>query len=215
MNPISERIAGLGGVVLCGGKSRRMGRSKAFLTFGNESLLARTVNTISRIAWPICVVAAPGQELPPLPQGILIARDPTEGRGPLQGISVGLEAISEYAGAAFISSTDVPFLNPALIRRLSTLQSNGYDIAVINAQGHYHPLGAVYACHVRKEADILLAENRLRPFFLFERVRTLVADEALLLSDPILREADPHLSSLRNLNTPEDYEAALRDAGFK
>lgn len=191
-----------------------MGRPKAFLPFGRETLLARTVNTISLVAWPICVVAAPEQELPALPEGILIARDPTEGRGPLQGISVGLSALSEHVQAAFISSTDVPFLQAALIRRLHTLQSEGYDIAVIQAQGHFHPLGAIYGCHVKREADLLLAENRLRPFFLFERVRTRVVDEALLLADPLLREADPQLMSLRNLNTPEEYEAALKDAGF-
>lgn len=213
MNAGAGRTAGLGAVVLCGGKSRRMGRSKAFLPFGDECLLARTVKTISYVAWPICVVAAPGQELPELPPGVLLARDEAEGRGPLQGIAAGLGAISSLVSCAFVSSTDVPFLHPALIRRLYALQSNGYDIAVIRAQGHYHPLAAVYGCHVRYEAESLLREDRLRPFFLFERVRTLVADEALLFEDPVLREADPHLRSLRNLNTPEDYEAALREAG--
>jgi molybdopterin-guanine dinucleotide biosynthesis protein A len=80
--------------------------------------------------------------------------------------------------------------------------------------GHFHPLSAIYGRAVRPFVDELLAADRLRPFFLFERVRTLVADEDLLLDDPDLRAADPLLRSLRNLNTPGDYAEALREAGF-
>ena len=51
----------------------------------------------------------------------------------------------------------------------------------------------------------LLAENRLRPFFLFEAVRTRVVEAAELA------DVDPTFETLRNLNTPEDYEAALQE----
>ena len=50
----------------------------------------------------------------------------------------------------------------------------------------------------------LLSEDRLRPFFLFESVPTRVVTE------DELREADGEFQTLRNLNTPEDYEEALR-----
>lgn len=67
---------------------------------------------------------------------------------------------------------------------------------------------------MRAEADDLLAAGRLRPFFLFERVQTLVAEAPLLIEDPALAAVDPGLRSLRNLNTPDDYDAALREAGL-
>jgi molybdopterin-guanine dinucleotide biosynthesis protein A len=51
----------------------------------------------------------------------------------------------------------------------------------------------------------------LRPFFLFERMRTLVADNAMLLAGEELAAADPELRSLRNVNTPEEYAAALAE----
>ena len=191
-----------------------MGRPKAWLPFGAETLLQRTALRIGEAAWPIVVVAAPDQELPPLPPEIHIVRDPVEGRGPLQGIAVGLAAMEDLAGAAFVSSTDAPFLEPALIRRLAALRSGGFDIVVPRTDDHHHPLCAVYACSVRAEADALLAAGRLRPFFLFERVRTLVAEAPLLIEDPALAAVDPGLRSLRNLNTPDDYDAALREAGL-
>jgi molybdenum cofactor guanylyltransferase len=204
-------LPGLGAVVLCGGKSSRMGSPKAWLDFGGEPLLARVVRRIGEVASPIVVVAAPGQEVPPLPEDITIARDPVSGRGPLQGIAAGLSVLEGQASAAFVSSTDAPFLHPALIRRLYALSGGEYDIAVPRAQGHYHPLSAIYGIEARVEIEALLAEGRLRPFFVFERMRTIIADEALLLAGEELRAADPALSSLRNVNTPEEYQAAMAE----
>jgi molybdopterin-guanine dinucleotide biosynthesis protein A len=191
-----------------------MGKPKAWLDFGGEPLLARVVRILSEVASPIAVVAAPDQELPPLPSDIEVVRDRIADRGPLEGIRAALGALAARpapARAAFVSSTDVPFLSPALIRRLAELRGDR-AIVVPRTEGRYHPLGAIYALDVLAEVEILLAQDRLRPFFLFERVPTLIADEALLLQDPRLRAADPELRSFRNLNTPEEYARALRDA---
>lgn len=200
----------LGGIVLCGGQSSRMGRPKAWLEIAGERMLQRVVRRVREAAAPVVVVAAPGQGLPDLPGDVRIARDEVSGRGPLQGIAAGLAALDGEVEAAFVSSTDVPFLHPALVRRLAALCA-GHDIAVPRAQGHFHPLAAVYGIRARAEIDALLAEGRLRPFFLFERMRTLVADEALLLAGDELRAADPALASLRNINTPEEFAAAQRE----
>ena len=205
-------IPGLGGVVLAGGKSSRMGSPKAWLDFGGEALLQRVARRVAEVAAPVVVVAAEGQDLPLLPEGTAIVRDPVAGKGPLVGIGAGLDALAGRAEAAFVSSTDAPFLHPTLIRRLAALRA-GYDIAVPRALGHFQPLCAVYGMAARAEIAALLAEDRLRPTFLFERMRTLVADEALLLADPDLLAADPGLRSLRNVNTPEEYAAALADVG--
>jgi molybdopterin-guanine dinucleotide biosynthesis protein A len=188
-----------------------MGSPKAWLDFGGQPLLARVVGRVAEAAWPVVVVAAPGQDVPALPSTATIVRDPVSGRGPLQGIAVGLEALEGKARAAFVSSTDVPFLSPALIRRLHDLRGDAYDVAVPRAQGHYHPLSAIYVLEARAEIAALLAADRLRPFFVFERMRTLVADEALLLAGEELKAADPALQSLRNVNTAEEYRAAYAE----
>jgi molybdopterin-guanine dinucleotide biosynthesis protein A len=206
--PLRRVIPGLGGVVLAGGKSSRMGSPKAWLDFGGEALLQRVVRRVAEVAAPVVVVAAEGQDVPPLPEGVAIVRDPVAGKGPLVGIAAGLDALAGCAEAAFVSSTDAPFLHPALIRRLAALRA-GYDIAAPRALGHLQPLCAVYAMAARAEIAALLAEDRLRLTLLFERARTLIADEALLLADPDLAAADPGLRSLRNVNTREEYAAAL------
>lgn len=191
-----------------------MGRPKAFLPFGGELLLERVVRRVAEVAAPIVVVAGPGQELPPLPRDVVIGRDPVSGRGPLAGIEVGLELLGARASAAFVSATDTPFLEPALVRRLAALLEEPFDAVVPFQNGHAEPLCAVYACSLLAEIQALLAADRLAAHLLARRSRTRHADTAVLLEDPLLRAADPELRSLRNVNTPEDYAAALaEDAG--
>jgi molybdopterin-guanine dinucleotide biosynthesis protein A len=198
---MSQHVAG---IVLCGGRSSRMGRPKAWLPFGDELLLQRVVRVLGEVVARVVVVAAPDQDVPPLPTGIIIERDPEEGRGPLQGLAAGLAALEGKADAAYLSSCDVPFLTPAFIRRMVELLGDA-TIAVPADGGYKHPLAAVYRLSVRPAVEELLAAGRLRPAFLFEAcpTRFVRPDE--------LTGVDPTLRSLRNLNTPDDYEQALRD----
>jgi molybdopterin-guanine dinucleotide biosynthesis protein A len=193
-----------GGIVLCGGQSKRMGRPKAWLPFAGEIMLPRVVRLLGEAVRPVVVVAAPGQDVPPLPPEVTVVRDEERGRGPLQGLAAGLQALRGQVDAAYLSSCDVPFLWPAFVRRLIDLLGD-QAICVPRVGDYHHPLAAVYRVEVAEAVARLLAEDRLRPFFLFEAVPTRVV-EAAELSD-----VDPTFQTLRNLNTPEDYEAALRD----
>jgi molybdopterin-guanine dinucleotide biosynthesis protein A len=194
------------GVVLCGGQSSRMGRPKAWLPFGGETMLARVVRLLSEAVAPVVVVAAPDQDVPPLPPDVAVVRDPERGRGPLQGLAAGLAALRGQADAAYLSSCDVPLLQPAFVRRLIELLGE-HDIAVPEVGGYRHPLAAVYRLEVADIAARLLAEDRLRPAFLFDEART------RLVRPEELADVDPDFRSLRNLNTPAEYEEALRAAG--
>jgi molybdopterin-guanine dinucleotide biosynthesis protein A len=195
----------VGGIVLCGGRSSRMGRPKAWLPFAGELMLPRVLRILGGVVSPLVAVAAPGQDLPPLQAGVELVRDEEEGRGPLQGLAAGLAALRGRAEAAYLSSCDVPFLRAEFVVRVTSLLGES-TISVPKVDGFYHPLAAVYRVEVSDSVRDLLAADRLRPAFLFESVATRVvrAEE--------LEGADPGLQSLRNLNTPEDYEAALRDA---
>ena len=82
-----------GGIVLCGGKSTRMGVSKATLPFGPETMLQRVVRLLGTVVSPVVVVAAREQSLPELPDDITVARDEREQRGPLEGLRAGLTAL--------------------------------------------------------------------------------------------------------------------------
>ena len=192
--------------MLCGGKSSRMGTSKALLPFGPETMLQRVVRILSTVVTPIVVVAAVDQELPALPADIAIARDEREGRGPLQGLAAGLRALPADVEAAYVTSCDVPLLVPGFVRQMLALAA-GHDVALIDIDGFAHPLSAVYRRDVLPHVEALLASDRLRPAYLFELVQTRRVAPAEMT-------ADPALLTLRNLNTREDYERALSEAGL-
>jgi molybdopterin-guanine dinucleotide biosynthesis protein A len=195
-----------GGVVLCGGKSTRMGTSKALLPFGDETMLQRVVRLLGGLVSPIVAVAAADQALPALPASVIVTRDEREGRGPLEGLRAGLKALPEDVDAAYVTSCDVPLLVPGFVERMFTL-AEGHDIAVMEIDGFPHPLSAVYRRATLPRVEELLANDRLRPVFLFEAVKTRRVTPAEMTADPELR-------TLRNLNTREDYERALAEAGI-
>jgi molybdopterin-guanine dinucleotide biosynthesis protein A len=185
-----------------------MGRPKSWLPFGPEVILQRVVRLVGTVAAPIVVVGAQGQDLPELPAEVSIVRDEIPGRGPLQGLAASFGALGEEVDLVYATSTDVPFLEPRWITRLAELIGDA-DLAMPFIHGHYQPLAALYRSNaVRKAINELLSEDRLAPIFLVEAVRTRIVLENEMAT------VDPTLQTLRNLNHPEDYERALREAGF-
>ena len=199
------------GVVLAGGRSSRMGTPKAALEWHGSTLLRRTAGILARVTTgPVVVVRAPGQDLPHLPEGTLIAVDPREGKGPAQGIAAGLAALRGRADIAFICSTDMPFLHPAFARRVLRVleDSETTDVALPLARGFRQPLAAAYRVSLAERAERLVAEDQLRPAFLFGQFTVETLDDAALKQDPVLAALDPDLDSVVNVNTPADYQAA-------
>ena len=195
------------GVVLAGGRSRRMGFPKASLEWHGSTLLARTVAVLVRGAdGPVVVVRSPGQELPGLPAGVEVVEDPEQGRGPLQGLAVGLAAV--HADVAFACSTDLPFLHPVFVRRVLSALTGELEVVLPHAHGFRQPLAAAYATSLAPVATALVADGVGSPKSLLDRSRTLVLDDAALLSDAGLRTADPELRSVHNLNDPAAYDLA-------
>ena len=216
-----------GGIVLAGGRSSRMGRPKAWLPVGDRTMLETVVGSVAEglraaagavgvsgraleaaagnATAPIVVVGAPGQDLPPAGGPVLRVDDEVEGEGPLRGLAAGLEALAGKADAAFVSSCDVPLLKPAFVARMIALLGD-LDIAVPLVDDRHHPLAGVYRVGVLETVRDLLAREMRRPFFLFERRPTRVVTAAEL------EGADPGLESLRNFNTPEEYDRLLAGA---
>jgi molybdopterin-guanine dinucleotide biosynthesis protein A len=179
-----------------------MGRDKASLAFGGETLLARVVRLARQAADDVVLVAREGQALP---EGFEAVRDPAEGLGPLAGLMVGLRHVK--SDRAFVTACDAPFLRPALVGRLFDL-SEGYDAAVPVVDGHLMVTTAVYARRIAPVVEALVEKRELRTRDLLDHVR------ARQVQPDELREVDPELESFRTCNTPATYAAALRHAGL-
>ena len=166
-------------------------------------------NTVDRRS--IVIVAAPEQQLPSLPAELTVTRDQRPGRGPLEGIAAGLMALESDVEAAYVTSCDVPLLVPAFAERMFSLLEDLLPFTAVTftcEREQVHPLAAVYRASILPAVQRLLNADRLRPRFLFDEVRT------RLVTPGELRSVDPDLQTLVNLNTAEDYRAALQAAGF-
>lgn len=198
-----------GGIVLCGGRSSRMGVSKAMLPFGPERMLQRVVRLLGEAVSPIVVVAAHDQPLPDLPAATIVVRDEREAYGPLEGLRAGMATLAGFADRAYATSCDVPLLKPAFVRALVELASqSNRQIVAPHAEGYRHPLAAVYSISLLPVIEQLIARDRTRLMDLLDVADTMLIDERQL------RRFDSGLDSLRNLNRPEEYLAALTGAGL-
>lgn len=171
-------------------------------------MLQRVVGILQLTLSPIVVVAAVGQELPQLTDDVIIARDEHQDRGPLGGLAAGFRELRGHTDAVYVSGCDVPLLSPDFIRAIT--ESLGQHEIVVPRDGSYHhPLAAVYRLSVEDRVRKLIDADRLRPFFLFEQsdVREIDVEE--------LRSVDPELLSLRNSNTPDEYQNLLKIAGIQ
>lgn len=181
-----------------------MGQPKALLDWFGTPLVAHVCELLrAELDGPVVVVRAAGQELPALPGGVDVVEDRRQDRGPLEGIAAGVRAVGDRADAVYVSATDVPLLVPAVVRLASSALQDGVDAVVPQIGDRMYPLTAAYRTSLLPLVERLLAEERLRALDLVKSiaVRWLTEDE--------LHAVDPELDSLRNVNTPADYEDAL------
>ena len=216
-----QSAADAAAVILSGGKSSRMGSPKALLLFDGEPLVVHVTRTLSHLFPEVVVVAAPGDQFVELSSllrsqsneldqvnkpkklnepKVTLIRDEVPHQGPVGGIYYGLRvAGGEFC---FVTSCDVPFLNAALISYLLS-QISDYDVVVPYWQERFQPLCAVYRKSVAPLLKEQLDRGELRPIFLYEKVRT------RKITEEEVRRFDPKGLSFFNMNSPEDYQAAV------
>lgn len=189
-------------IVLCGGQSSRMGRDKAALPFGAETLLIRAVRAVHAVTGDVVVV---GDTLQVMPDGVRLVRDQVTGLGPLAGLATGLASVK--APRALLVACDMPLLVPDLLQRLLELAGDA-DACVPLVGDTPMTTCAVYATRVlpRVQAQLATDARSLRAMTDGLSVRWVTADQ--------LRDVDPELLSFWDCDTPERYHAALRRAGL-
>lgn len=198
----------LGGIVLAGGRSTRMGADKALVDWDGRSLVAHVAGVLrSSLTGPVVVVGAPGRPLPPLPVGVEAVEDAVVDRGPLEGLLAGLLALEGRAEHAIVVPVDAALLRPEVIGVLETVRGRAdARAAVPRIEGDVRPLPAVYAVDLAPVVRALLeaGERRLRALT--------TAIDVVVVPERDLRVVDPELASFAPMNTPAELDAARRAA---
>jgi len=190
----------VGGYILAGGESSRMGRAKALLEIGGEPLLVRTARLIEWVVGTATVIGR-AADYPAL--GLPVIEDEWPGAGPLGGIATALRA--SHASWNLILACDLPYLTrdwlEFLVRR--AFASEAEALLPMNALGA-EPLCAMY--HKRGEAAVSAA--------LSSGVRKVTDGLTQLrverIEPPEWKAFDSEGLLFKNMNSPEDYEEAKR-----
>lgn len=189
-------------IVLAGGQSVRMGVPKAHLPFGDSTLIETVVAALRPLFRTVYVVGRDHEPLADL--AVTPLTDGRDDRGPLVGLARGLSASD--APWCFLVGCDMPFLSPQVIGRMASLLDD-CDVLAASVEGHVQPLHAFYSTACLPAALRLLDEGdtSLRALLSASRVRCVDARG--------LVDVDAELDSFRDLDTAEEYDAALRIAG--
>lgn len=185
--------------ILAGGKSSRMGADKAFLEWDGRTLLAQALELARSITPEVCIVGETSKFAGFVP----VVEDVFRGCGPLGGIHAALRA--SKAELNLILAVDVPFVPSALLQHLVERARNSTSTlaTVPRASGHWQPLCAVYRQQFSEAAEDAIRAGRYKIDALFNAVEVQPIEEAELT------EAGFSPGVFRNLNTPDDLQAAL------
>ena len=190
------------GVILAGGKSRRMGANKALMQLGEDSLIGHVIRRMRPIVDELLLITNNPEEYTHL--DLLMHEDTVPNTGALGGIYTGLTHASH--DVVICAACDSPFLEPKLLTYLLSVLGE-YDAVMPytvrnKAQIILQTLCAAYSKKCLPIIASMLQESELRVHALEERAHI------KCISPEVWQAYDPEGMSFFNINTPEDFDRA-------
>jgi len=189
-------------IILAGGKSLRLGRSKALQVIEGKSLIQWVVDRLAILSTEIIIATAHGEAIPcSSAVRIKTVADSYPGKGPLVGIYSGL--IASSSSRAIVVGCDTPFLSVSLLEYMTQVCST-FDVVVPRITNKLEPLCAVYSKICLGPIQGLLEQDELRISELFSMVKVKYVEEDEINS------FDPEHLSFFNINSQDDLERARK-----
>ena len=201
--PVTAPDGAVCGLLLAGGRSRRMGgREKALLTVSGKPLLRHVIEAVEPQVASL-VLNANGDPLRYAEFGVPVAGDVVEGfAGPLAGVLTGMEwARENVPGCRWVASfpCDAPLVPADLIARLlAAARDAGADMACARSGGRDHPVFGLWPIGLAGELRRAVVAEGLR------KVDAWTGRYRLARAEFETSPADPFF----NINRPEDLSAA-------
>ncbi len=128
----------IGGIILSGGKSSRMGTDKGLMNFNGKPLIQYSIDLLSTFCAETIISAndAAYEQF-----GLLIVKDEYPNCGPISGLHAALKA-SNYEWNLVVGC-DTPFLQPELLENLLR-EKEGYEAVIPTHQHGTEPLIGLY-----------------------------------------------------------------------
>jgi molybdopterin-guanine dinucleotide biosynthesis protein A len=192
------------GLIIAGGKSRRLGIDKRFIDIGGRTCIQRVLDAYQGIFDEILIVADEVEPFKSLGTRVVVDRIP--GRATLGGLYTGLH----YAAGerVFAAAADMPWINPAAIRLVLDQAASG-DIVIPDVEGQLQPMHAVYskACLPSLRALVEAGTLKVQDLCNCHELRVHRIPQSAFAA------VDPELRSFFNINTPDDLARAKKWIG--
>ena len=203
LEAIGLATTGLTGLILAGGKSKRLGADKALLPWPSENSPTTLLHHVHAVLAPHCdevIVVGNRADL----MGFTVVPDISPVGSSLTGLVSGLQAASTPMVLAV--ACDMPFLNAPLLRALIDYATEEWDAVAPVVRHEPETLHTVYRRRCLSVAADMLQAGDLRLSRLLDRlhVRKILVDE--------VQRFDPDLTSTSNINTPQELAAARERA---
>jgi len=195
-----DKLSSITGVILVGGKSRRMGRDKAFLEIQGVPMFERLLSAMEENFASILLIGSGPERF----SGYALAPHPDIYPGSaLGGLYTGL--FLAETDLIFVASCDIPFPSASLIHHLSSL-ADGFDAVVPRNGDLYEPLFAIYrkSCLEPMKRLLELGNFRIYDFYPELKVRYVYEEEIALIPGAA--------RSLVNINTPEEFASCIKQS---
>ena len=189
----ADRGPEVGGILLTGGSSRRMGSDKADLIIGGMTLARRVGLTLEQVAFPVIEVG-PGRS------GLSFVLEDPPGMGPLAAVVAGWKELERlrYHGPALVLACDLPLLTVDLLRWLARMPGTASIFPVV--AGRKQPLCARWST-----AEFALAESLMRRGN--KSLRLLPQDPQALLAGPEAWSTVVNINAFADVDQPGDLQA--------
>ncbi len=196
-NVYHQPVGDIAAFILAGGKSTRMGTDKAFLEMGGRTLLSRALELAGTVA-PDVAIVGDGSKFFPLGR---VVEDVYPQQGPLGGIHAALA--SSKSALNLMLAVDMPYVERNFLQYLlSEASRTSAVVTVPRIDPGWQPLCAVYRREFAEVAEDALRRHKNKIDALFSQVETRV------VSQDEMARLNFSEAMFRNLNTPEDFEAA-------
>jgi len=202
----SEKLA-MTCLILCGGKSSRMGRSKAFLPYAGTTMIAHLLQTAQAVFDEVLLIANEPELFAEL--AVDVIKDILPYRGPLGAILSGLLVAANHH--SFVLPCDTPFVDAALLKAMSRRCQHS-DVYVLAHKTGIEPLIGVYSksCIKPLEEALFAGDPGLHDFVSGLNAQTFDYDITLG------HRVGDGLPAYFNIDTPQEYCLAIAgDASFK
>jgi molybdopterin-guanine dinucleotide biosynthesis protein A len=185
------------GVILAGGRSRRMGRDKALLPFGPGLLIERVIEVVQQVTTDVILITNTPERYRHF--GLPMFSDVIPEAGSLGGVYTGL--VSAKTPYSLCLACDMPFVKPAFLRYLCDTTADA-DVVIPRNAAAFQPLCAIYAQTCRESIRHNIEADQLAITSFFDEVRVRV------IGAELLARYDPTDIMFFNANTPQEYETA-------